>query len=183
MIDYKFIEQFEGNTCEGYVPDLKGSNSGVTIACGFDLGQRSNDEIKRLLSTKLYEKLSPYIGLKGAKAAKALIDNELIITTDECFEINEQVKSEAEVKLLAYWRKSKAKIEFSNLSSACQTVIASVAYQYGNLSTRTPIFWDQVTSGNWQGAINNLKEFGDRYSTRRMKEAELLEAWLSLPKV
>jgi hypothetical protein len=45
MIDYSFIEKLEGNTCIGYVPDPENSQSGVTIACGFDIGQRSKNEL------------------------------------------------------------------------------------------------------------------------------------------
>jgi type VI secretion system secreted protein VgrG len=39
MIDFSFIGQLEGNKTEGYVPDPENSNSGVTIASGFDIGQ------------------------------------------------------------------------------------------------------------------------------------------------
>ncbi len=44
-------------------------------------------------------------------------------------------------------------------------VIASVAYQYGSLSR---------TNRDWQGALENLRDFGDVYDTRRNKEADLL---------
>ena len=40
MIDFTFIEKLEGYRLEGYVPDAENSQSGVTIASGFDLGQR-----------------------------------------------------------------------------------------------------------------------------------------------
>jgi GH24 family phage-related lysozyme (muramidase) len=53
-------------------------------------------------------------------------------------------------------------------------VVASVAFQYGDLSRRTPNFWRQVTSGDWDAALNNLRHFGDKYPTRRNKEADLL---------
>lgn len=38
MIDFNSIEQLEGSTYKGYVLDPEKSNSGVTIACGFDIG-------------------------------------------------------------------------------------------------------------------------------------------------
>ncbi len=52
------------------------------------------------------------------------------------------------------------------------TVIASVAFQYGDLESRTPNFWKQVISGDWEAAEANLRNFGDNYGTRRVKEAD-----------
>ncbi|WP_367180818.1 pesticin C-terminus-like muramidase [uncultured Shewanella sp.] len=34
-------------------------------------------------------------------------------------------------------------------------MIASVAFQYGNLSIRTPHFWRQVPKGDWFAALEN----------------------------
>jgi GH24 family phage-related lysozyme (muramidase) len=182
MIDFNFIEQLEGNVCQGYVPDPKGSNSGVTIACGFDLGQRDSADLKRLFSAELAEKLLPYAGLKKHQAQQALQQNLLKITQTENSEINKQCKREASDKLQNQWQSSKAHVDFSKLSSTCQTVVASVAFQYGNLATRTPNFWQQITSGNWHDAVNNLRNFGDAYSTRRNQEADLLSKWLQQTK-
>jgi len=178
MIDFKFIEALEGNVYEGYVPNPKTSQSGVTIACGFDLGQRSAVELHHLFSKVLADKLSPYVGLKKQQACDALKKLPLMISRSENAEINAQCKDEAELKLVTLWRNAQVNVEFSDLSSACQTVIASVAFQYGNLAKRTPHFWRQVTSGDWQGAVDNLRNFGDAYSSRRNKEADLLMTWL-----
>jgi len=54
-------------------------------------------------------------------------------------------------------------------------VITSVAFQYGNLATETPNFWRQVTSGDWDGAVGNLRNFGDAYGSRRNREADYFE--------
>ena len=64
---------------------------------------------------------------------------------------------------------------FHDLSDECQTVVASVAFQYGRLEVATPNFWRQVTTGYWLAALENLRDFGDRYPTRRNKEADLLQ--------
>lgn len=81
-------------------------------------------------------------------------------------------------KLEKQWQTFNAETPFDQLSSACQTLIASVAFQYGNLAICTPNFWLQVTIGDWQTALNNLRHFGDMYPTRRNIEANLLEQWL-----
>jgi GH24 family phage-related lysozyme (muramidase) len=64
---------------------------------------------------------------------------------------------------------------FSQLPPEAQTVIASVSFQYGDLATRTPTFWGHVTNERWQKAVDELRNFGDRYPTRRGKEADLLQ--------
>jgi hypothetical protein len=65
---------------------------------------------------------------------------------------------------------------FTSLPSQAQTVIADLAIQYGpGLPTATPNFWNDVTSGHWQDAVDELRNFGDAYPTRRNAEANLLQ--------
>jgi hypothetical protein len=52
--------------------------------------------------------------------------------------------------------------------------MADVAFQYGNLASRTPNFWQQVTTGQWQDAHGNLMDFQDDHKSRREEEARLL---------
>ena len=59
------------------------------------------------------------------------------------------------------------------------TTVASVAFQYGNLETETPNFWRQVTSGDWNAAEKNLRDFQDDYGTRRNLEADYLVAGMT----
>lgn len=48
-IDYKFLSQLEGGSkTAGYVPAAAVSKSGVTIATGFDLGQRDEADLKKI---------------------------------------------------------------------------------------------------------------------------------------
>ena len=48
-IDYKFISDLEGGSkTTGYVPAASVSKSGITIATGFDLGQRNESDLKSL---------------------------------------------------------------------------------------------------------------------------------------
>ena len=70
-------------------------------------------------------------------------------------------------------------VDFENLPSAAQTVIASVGYQYGNPHINTPNFWRNVTTQNWDAAIAELRKFGDPNNVRRLeKQADYLEAAL-----
>ncbi len=67
---------------------------------------------------------------------------------------------------------------FADLPAEAQTVIADVAIQFGpDLADRergTPRFWRFVTRGEWQAAIDELRDFGDRFAPRRRREARLL---------
>jgi len=178
-IDFNFISRLEGSSCTGYVPDPKNSQSGVTIASGFDIGQRSESELKQAFSGDLCLKLLPYSNKIKQDACDALTQQPLSISQEEADSINIYSHHHAQKKLIQEWQLAKPYTDFDLLSSACQTVVASVAFQYGNLALKTPNFWQQVTSGNWQSAYVNLRGFGDKYPSRRNIEADLLATWLS----
>lgn len=154
------------------------SKSGVTIATGFDLGQRNEDDLKRLgLGDNLISKLKPYLGMQGVEAKRYLDKHPLAINDAQAEAIDRAVKAQ-HVKLLTnnYNAEVKNDKKFSDLPSEAQTVIASVSFQYGaNLKARTPKFWGYVISQDWEKAVSTLRNFGDAYPTRRRREAELLE--------
>lgn len=178
-IDYKFLSELEGGSqIRGYVPAAGVSKSGVTIATGFDLGQRDEKDLKRLkLNPTLITKLKPYLGLKSKDAQAKLKSTPLLITANQASDIDKAVKSAHIAQLRTKYDAAKTGTKkFDELPSAAQTVIASVSFQYGvGLNTRAPKFWKAVTSQNWQETIKVLKSFGDAYPTRRKKEAALLE--------
>ena len=70
-------------------------------------------------------------------------------------------------------------IRWDQLDPEKQTVLLSVFRQYGNLPRRTPKFWNAATQGRWENVVSELRNFGDKYDTRRNKEADLLETSLS----
>ncbi len=175
MIDFGFIGELEGNSATGYVPDARGSNSGVTIGSGFDIGSRSVHEIRNVFEPDLARKLEQFCGVVGIDALNLLIKNPLVLTDEEVMKINQFAKEEATIRLKTEWDLSDSVVAFEDLPDICQTVIASVSFQYGNLSLSTPNFWGQVISLDWDAAIRNLRNFGDRYGTRRNKEADLLQ--------
>ena len=178
-IDFKFIGELEGGSkVEGYVPAASVSKSGVTIATGFDLGQRGESDLKSLkLSSDLIDKLKPYLGVKSKEAQALLKKTPLTISRKQATEIDKAVKSSHVKKLVDKYNKASVnKKKFSELPAQAQTVIASVSFQYGtNLSSRAPKFWKAVTSQDWPETTKILKKFGDTYPTRRKKEAALME--------
>ncbi len=171
-IDYDFISKLEGGRqTTGYVPVAETSQSGVTIATGFDLGQRNENDLNLLnLPQSLVEKLKPYLGKKRTDAEEFLNKHPLTIEDADAQKIDKAVKKDHTQKLNLKYSDSphnnKKKIAFFSLPSEAQTVIASVSFQYGvKLNTRTPKFWEAVSSQNWEKAIKELKNFGDKYPT------------------
>lgn len=175
MIDFEFIAKLEGFELDGYVPAPDGGTieSGVTIASGFDLGQRSEASLPEWMQ----ELFGIYCGVTGHAAERMLNELPLHISLAQAVKVNEYAHKQALSKLLTSWPVNA--IPFACLADECQTVIASVAFQYGFLPRRTPNFWRQVTNGEWFGALSNLRNFGDAFNTRRNKEADYLEARLN----
>ena len=93
-IKWDFISDLEGGQrLRGYVPAAAVSKSGVTIATGVDLGQRSEAEIDAMaIPDGLKVKLKPYAGLKKLAAVEFLAAHPLTITKDEADALDREVK-------------------------------------------------------------------------------------------
>ncbi len=169
-IDFDFILEQEGFETKGYVPEAKKSKSGVTIASGFDLGARDENDLKGL-PQDIVDTLKPYLGLKGEEAQN--IAGNLNVTEDQAKIINEFSKKQAVITLKEKWEKA-TNTPFDDLPKEKATVLASVAFQYGDLESRTPNFWNQTINNQWSEAYYNLLDFRDVYKSRREREAEYL---------
>ena len=183
MIDWDFIKEREGKAIlKAYVPDPHGSQSGVTVASGVDLGQQTREGLESYnLPHELVTKLLPYLGLKKQAAVSALQKQPLVLTRKEAEALDRIVHREHYNALVREYNKASA-VPFDKIPDAAQTIICSVAYQYGTaLHRRTPNFWRIVTNQDWPKAIRALRNFNDRYPTRRNLEADYLEK--NLPKV
>lgn len=175
-IDFSFITELEGYSLTGYVPDPEGSDSGVTIASGFDLGQCAGIALELMFDKNLADKLEPYAGKKKQEAVEYLAEHPLTVTKAEADTINTVVHKESAEKLERTWNKWSGYCKWDDLSTPKATVLASVSFQYGSLPVKTPNFWRQCISSDWSAAVANLRDFGDKYPTRRNKEADLLES-------
>ena len=169
-IDWDFIGGLEGKGAnQGYVPSL---NSGVTIATGFDLKEKDRNFLTSIgLNTNLIDKLTPYLGISGAEAEE--VAKNLRLSDPEVMEVDLASK-EFYAQNIADQFNTKSKVNFSDLSVAQQTVVASVGFQYGNLSN-TPTFFKHAANGNWDLVEAELRDFKDDFSTRRNTEADYLK--------
>ena len=171
MIDIRLIKELEGFTTKGVVPHAEGSKSGVTVGIGVDLGYL---KVHRLpIPEKLKNKLQPYVGRKGKAAQKALRTQPLFLTEEEAMMLSQLQLLRYTTFVKNYWN-ADAEVLWSSIPDALQTVVFSVLYQYGR-PERVPKFWAAVTDLNIPGAVNELRNFGDSYPTRRNKEADYLE--------
>lgn len=178
-IDFKFLSDREGGRkLFAYVPDSKGSKSGVTVATGFDLGQRNEADLNKLkLSKILINKLKPYLGVTKKDAIAAIKKKPLLLNAAQADEIDKIVKSTHINKVIKNYNSAikAGSTKFEDLPAGTQTAITSVSFQYGvGLNTVTPEFWDAVTKQNWKRTKEILNDFGDLYRTRRKLEANLI---------
>jgi hypothetical protein len=176
-IDYSFIRHQEGFRLGGYVPDPEFSRSGVTIGTGVDIGQLSVADIEAFdIPRELKQKLKPYAGLIRQDAVYFLNNHPLHLTEDEAYTLD-RVKTQDIIDGVTnrYNAAASGKL-FTELPPEAQTVMADIAFQYrSKLEHRMPNFWSDVTEGRWKSVVQKLRNFGDRYPTRRSAEADLLE--------
>ncbi|MEA3064796.1 MAG: hypothetical protein QOJ27_1242, partial [Sphingomonadales bacterium] len=188
-IDWAFIRSVEGFRTTGYVPKVGRStvpdaNSGVTIGTGFDLGQKSLAELRRMgMPQALITRLTPYLGLKGAVAQAALTraaaaHNALVLTDREATTLDALMRGR-KAQSVAQTYNAHSDVDFQDLAPAYQTAIASVHFQYGHFTVRH-VFANQVTHQNWEGAIRTLRNWGS-FLPRRRQEANLMERTLRPP--
>ena len=171
MIDWNFIASLEGFSARGYVPEPEKSQSGVTIGGGVDLGQLNEARLKSLnLPETTYVKLAPYLGFKGEPALRLLTQKPLVLTREEALDVTRGLEEEFEEALRFMYGDT-----WDQLSGEMQTIVASVAFQYGHLPSRTPRFFAATKANDVLATIAELKHFRDAYGTRRHREAAYLE--------
>ena len=170
-INWDLISEFEGKGIKtGYVPS---DNSGVTIGTGVDLKEKDEEYFRSInVSEGIIEKVKPFFRLKGSEASE--VAGNLQLTDEEVLELDTAVKSNYANSIKTKYEDATGK-SFSDLNSAQQTIIVSVGFQYGSFE-RTPSFWRATVSGDWKGVESELRNFGDAYATRRIREADLLAA-------
>ncbi len=178
-IDQNFTGAQEGgNHSTAYtIPGPVGDNSGVTIGLGVDLGQRNIGDLNRLgLHPNLINRLAPYLGLRGDAARSFLVQNPLTLGPVLLRQLNTNIHLELYNGLYQGYD-NRSNFDFFRLPASAQTVLASVAIQYGfNLHEAAPVFFSAMTEGRCQDAVNELENFGDTTTERRLAEAALLQA-------
>lgn len=188
-VDWEFIESMEGaQILKGYVPHEKASDkkpSGVTIATGFDLGQRNYDDLMRLdLPEEIAKKLRPYLGKKGKDAREFIRLFPLVVSRDEALIIDRQVKIRVLTRLRHFWNKA-SQVKFGQLPAPVQTLLYSLAYSFGEalhitLPETFKIALRGAKTDTWEELYRWMSHFPGQpeLRPRRLREAALLEPLL-----
>lgn len=181
-IDWDFLNKEEGGSClNAYVPKIKDGKilSGVTVGCGIDLGQRNENDLAVLdLPFSLHEKLKPYLLLKGNSAAQFLEKNPLSITEDQARILNHAVRDH-DIGLMIRIYERFSKLKFLNIPAQAQTVLASLAWNFGpSLDRSIPSTFTSAVIGDWKNFGFKLKNFPGEAAlkARRNREAALIES-------
>jgi hypothetical protein len=181
-VDSSFISGQEGgqqNPPYALNPASRFPNAGVTVATGVDLGSHTEADLRRWgVSDDTIRQLTPYFGMKGQAAIDALNDprNGPIptIRQTDLDAMDKGVLNDTISGVQKAYDAANPPTSFFDLTPGQQTAIVDLAYQYGtNLAKRTPNFWGDVTSGNWDAAVNELNNFGDLFSAGRRKREAL----------
>ena len=129
-IDWDFISIMEGKAIKtGYHPS---QNSGVTIGTGFDLKERTEENIGEFgFSNSLIQKISPFFQLTGAEASEKAPSLEL--NDDEVAELDSKSKAYYTSLIANKYEQDSGK-SFYDLSKEKQTVISSCRKSVSKIS-------------------------------------------------
>lgn len=181
-VDWDFIDAAEGMRKRMYVPtDREGrviGQSGPTIGRGVDLGQKDATYLSSLgLRPELAAMLSPYLGKKREEARRFVQARPLALPDADLKALDSAVRDRELRELVRKYDAASQIGSFAELPRDTQTAITSLYFQYGTGDPikSTPNYWRQITTGDWEGALNNLRAFGDAYQPRRDLEAERLQ--------
>lgn len=179
-VDYSFISGREGGSrAYAYaLPADRFPKSGVTIAGGLDLSKHSPDDLKRWgVSDAAIGQLLPYFGLTGKDAASYLAHNEpVFVSAEDASAMNRGALNDTATAIQRHYDAANPPTKFADLHPDVQTAIVSPGYQYGpDLARRAPNFWKDITSGDLNAAVGELRNFHDAYSPRRNLEADRMQ--------
>ena len=191
QVNFDFIRKSEGFETEGYVPrsgEQVLDSSGVTIGTGLDLGTKNMDYFKDFENKETLKKMEAYFGMQGQEAYDFEQANPLSLSEEETKALDNFVKGR-ELESIENSFLSLTGKELSSMPPRLQTVIADLQFQYGSNYNRTPKFReiikdiaeDPQDAQSYMPLMNELRDFGDKYDTRRNREADLIqELYLNL---
>lgn len=152
--------------------------SGVTVATGFDLGQKTMRELQNeiRLPSDIIEKLAPYVGLRGRDAILKLHQKPLTLSKNEIEAIDDAFIPFYYNRYVKPTYDKESDVPFEKIPEEAQVVIYSILYQRGpGYVKRMPVCWGCFVDGDWNGAAYELMHgtWAD-YRLRRKYEGEYL---------
>ena len=188
-IDQGFIKGLEGTKKDGYVPNNKGKvigNSGVTIATGLDLGQRSDlNDID--ISDELKAKLQPYLGVEKEAALALINSNPLKLSQEEVESLDLAAEKAYYIAASKRFDSRSSGKKFDELPPQVQTALYSLYFNTGSIGPKT--IEAASNDEDYSDLVSELKSYYPENSKmsknyagkRRVKEAEYIENNLEQP--
>ncbi|MDZ5648061.1 pesticin C-terminus-like muramidase [Nitrospirillum sp. BR 11828] len=195
-INFTFLSQFEGGQqLRGYVPfgndGLVAGSSGMTVATGFDVGQKSEAELKAIgLPQDVITLVSPFAkhkfkGMTKIQVAKWVKDTAPlpILTKAQADAVDKAVHGDVLNAIKNAWDQGREEgvPAFTELPTPWQTVLFSRAFHQGNGVTSTSVaqpFFTAAFAGKWDEAVTALRNYAvspDWYKQRVASEAAYLD--------
>ena len=185
-LDISKLSAWEGGQyLRGYVPFTTKKNaqgkseivvagqSGMTIATGYDLGQRTQDEVKAVtgLSTQALTALLPFVGVRFAHLSKAQVIAKVVtigpvpvIEKSDADALDRAVGATTLSATIAAWiahRKTNVPT-FTQMPAPWQTVMFSRTYNQGPgwalPGSSTYAFFKAAAEGKWKDAVKALND-------------------------
>lgn len=201
-VDFAYLGRWEGGQyLRGYVPFMKdgvvAGKSGLTIATGFDIGQKTEAQLADLdLDPELIVLLTPFANLRFPKLARAGVLKAIsnrgpipTVTKEQADAIDATVHGEHLDAAIASWntRRAKGVPAFKELPSAWQTVLFSRTFHQGSGMPNTAVakpFYEAARTGKWAEAVTALGSYAVKeewYKARVSAEAALLRTDIPPP--
>ena len=157
--------------------------SGVTIGVGVDLGQQTENDLKRWgVSPELMDKIRFYIGKADAKGAQALYERPLTLTMEEARALTDAEHHGYMMDVVEpQWNYRYSRMgKYADMPWQAQCVVYSCVYQHGwnGFRKRGQFTLAALEMHDWPRAVANLrsgvKGWGADYWQRRKMEGDLL---------
>lgn len=178
-INHEFLRELEGFTTSPFVPSDSSGNplgkSGSTIGTGIDLAHQSATGLRAAgVDEQTITMLQPFFGVRGKKAQRLIKSHPLQLKEAQLKALDDAVMNR-DTQSMSDKFNAVSPRKFEDLPPAFQTVLTSVNHQFGTNALADMNFWKQMTGGQFDAALENLRDFGDNFPTRRNKEADLFE--------
>ncbi len=153
-VDLGYITKNEGgNLSTVYVPR---AGDGYTVGIGVNLSAQSQQGLLNMgVDPSVVQALSSVIGVMPPGNGTAAPG--ITLTDAQLSNLNTAVTNSYFNAVGLQYNNTSPIANFPELPTQAQTAIADLQYNLpGGVAKGAPNLWSQVTSGDWQGAINNL---------------------------
>ena len=188
----KALTELEGNEKTSYVPMSGGEvteSSGVTIAKGVDVGQRSNAEIDAFpISEENKKKLKKFSNAKGAKALELFNEHGAVTLSDPEVEALNKHIADLEYKSARKNYEAATGKDFYALPTNVRNALVVASFQLGNKlykdNGKQTNFAKELKAEDYEAAADNMATWNinskDGLQKRYRAQADLLRGDISV---